>query len=294
MKIVTNTKLPVKLLKKGKVRDMYDLGDKLLMVATDRISAFDVVFPNGIPLKGACLNQISLFWFDQMKDTIDNHIEVSDFKKYPKQLQLEELKGRSVIVKKTTPMPVECVVRGYLAGSAWRGYKETGQVCGIALRKGMRESERFDEPLFTPSTKAVTGHDENISMSQLEELIGEEAASELEEKSMRIYSEADEYANKRGIILADTKFEFGTLPNGKIILIDELLTPDSSRFWPVDKWTPGSTPECLDKEYLRQYLLKSGWNREPPAPVLPESVVNETSRKYVQIFEKLTGGKLDV
>lgn len=293
MEVLTETRLPVKLLKKGKVRDMYDLGDTLLMVATDRISAFDVVFPNGIPNKGKCLNQISLFWFDMMRDIIPNHVKISDFNEYPKELKNDHLRGRSVIVEKAESLPVECIVRGYLAGSGWRTYQKTGQVCGIELPTGMRESEKFEEPMFTPSTKAESGHDENISLERMSKLIGEELAHQVKEKSIAIYEKANRYANTKGMILADTKFEFG-LKNGKLLLIDELLTPDSSRFWPMNEWTPGSTPNSLDKEYLRQYLLKSDWNREPPAPELPQEVVNETSRRYMEIYEKLTGRKLDV
>lgn len=294
MEVLTETSLPAKLLKKGKVRDMYDLGENLLMVATDRISAFDVVFPNGIPYKGKCLNQLSLFWFDKMKNTINNHVKISDFNHYPKNLQLEQVEGRSVIIKKTTPLPVECIVRGYLAGSGWRSYQKTGQVCGITLPPGLKESEKLEKPLFTPSTKAEIGHDENISMEKMCELVGEDVANEVREKSLKIYEEANEYANQYGMILADTKFEFGTLPTGELILIDELLTPDSSRFWPASEWEPGKTPNSLDKEYLRQYLLKSDWNREPPAPVLPEEVVNETSRRYLEIYKNLTGSDLNV
>jgi phosphoribosylaminoimidazole-succinocarboxamide synthase len=293
MEVLTETQLPVKLLKKGKVRDMYDLGDTLLMIATDRISAFDVVFPNGIPYKGKCLNQVSLFWFDMMKDLVDNHVEISDIGQYPPELQLEELKGRSVIVKKAEPLPVECIVRGYLAGSGWRSYQKTGEVCGIQLPQGMRESEKFEEPLFTPSTKAESGHDENISMEKMSELIGEELAEQVKQTSTAIYKKGNEYANTKGMILADTKFEFGTL-DGKLIIIDELLTPDSSRFWPKEEWEPGKTPDSLDKEYLRQYLLKSDWNREPPAPTLPDEVVEETSRRYREIYKTLTGREIDV
>lgn len=287
------TNLPLKLWKKGKVRDIYELSGKLLFIATDRISAFDVVFPTGIPYKGKCLTQLSLFWFDKMKNLINNHVFESDFDKFPPEARFEELRGRSIIVEKSKPIPVECVVRGYLAGSGWRNYKKTREICGIKLPPGLREAEKFEEPLFTPTTKAVTGHDENITMKQLEELVGKETARELKEKSIEIYLKANEYAEKRGIIIADTKFEFGRV-DGEMILIDELLTPDSSRFWPADDYSPGKTPHSLDKEYLRQYLLKSGWDREPPAPELPEEVVKETSKRYLEIYEKLTGRKLDV
>lgn len=293
MKVLTETNIPGKPLKKGKVRDMYDLGDSMLMVATDRISAFDVVFPNGIPYKGQCLTQISLFWFDMMKDIIENHVKTADLNEYPEELRKEELKDRSIIIKKAEPLPVECIVRGYLAGSGWRSYQKTGQVCGIKLPEELRESEKFEEPLFTPSTKAENGHDENISFEKMSELIGEDLANQVKEKSLAIYKKGNEYANTKNMILADTKFEFGML-DGKLILIDEILTPDSSRFWPMNEWNPGKTPNSLDKEYLRQYLLKSDWNREPPAPELPEEVVEETSRRYREIYKKLTGSELNV
>ncbi|MCD4740654.1 phosphoribosylaminoimidazolesuccinocarboxamide synthase [archaeon] len=293
MTLVTETNIPTKLLKKGKVRDMYDLEDSLLMIATDRISAFDVVFPNGIPYKGQCLTQISLFWFNMMKDIIENHVKTAELTQYPKELQLEQLKGRSIIIKKTDVLPVECIVRGYLAGSGWRSYQKTGEVCGIALPEGMQESEKFDTPLFTPSTKAEEGHDENISFEKMSELIGSELANQVKQKSIEIYKRGNEHANSKGMILADTKFEFGLLDN-KLILIDELLTPDSSRFWPMNEWKPGSTPNSLDKEYLRQYLLKSDWNQKPPAPTLPQEVVQETSRRYLEIYKTLTGRELNV
>ncbi|MCD6414901.1 MAG: phosphoribosylaminoimidazolesuccinocarboxamide synthase [Candidatus Diapherotrites archaeon] len=293
MDVLLETKIPLKLWKRGKVRDIYEIGDNLLFIATDRISAFDVVFPTGIPHKGKCLNQLSLFWFNKMKDVINNHILESDFEKFPQEARFDELRNRSIIVKKSEPLPVECVIRGYLAGSGWRSYKKTGEICGIKLPKGLKEAEKFEEPLFTPSTKATSGHDENISMEQLEAIVGKETAKELKEKSIEIYLKASEYAEKRGIIIADTKFEFGRV-DGELILIDELLTPDSSRFWPMDRYELGTAPESLDKEYLRQYLLKSSWNREPPAPELPEEVVSETSRRYLDIYKRLTGRELDV
>ncbi len=286
--------LPLPKFKSGKVREMYDLGDSFLMVATDRISAFDRILPNPIPYKGAVLNKISLFWFDMMKKIIPNHILISDFEKFPANLKkFPELESRAVIVKKVAPIPIECVCRGYLSGSGWKEYQETQSVCGIKLPAGLKESDKLPAPIFTPATKEEGGaHDINISFEKACELIGEETAEFLRAKTLEIYQTAADYARKRGIIIADTKFEFGRAETGEIILIDEVLTPDSSRFWPSDKYAPGGPQPSFDKQYVRDYLLSINWNKEPPIPELPEEVIENTSRKYIEAYEKLTGNKL--
>jgi len=291
---LTTLNLPLKKFKSGKVREMYDLGDSLLMVATDRISAFDRILPNPIPHKGAVLNKMSLFWFDMMKKIIPNHILISDFEKFPVNLKkFPELKDRSVIAKKVTPIPIECVCRGYLSGSGWKEYKETQSVCGIKLPAGLKESDKLPAPIFTPATKEEAGaHDINISFEKTIEIIGKETAEFLRAKTLEIYQKASDYALKRGIIIADTKFEFGRAENGDIILIDEILTPDSSRFWPLNKYAPGGSQPSFDKQYVRDYLLSINWNKEPPIPELPEDVIENTSKKYVEAYEKLTGKKL--
>ncbi len=292
MEAITEFNLPLKKFKSGKVREMYDLGDSFLMVATDRISAFDHVLPNGIPYKGIVLNKVSLFWFDFVKDIIDNHILISNFEDFPENLRdFKELKDRSVIVKKVEPIKIECVVRGYLSGSGWREYKEKGEVCGIKLPQGLVESSKLPEPIFTPSTKEEKGHDINIAFEKMVDLVGEETASFIKEKSLEIYKKAADYALSKGIIIADTKFEFGKIDD-KIILIDEVLTPDSSRFWPADLYKPGGPQPSFDKQYVRDYLTSINWNKEPPVPKLPEEIVKETSKKYVEAYEKLTGKKL--
>lgn len=278
--------------KKGKVRDVYDLGDRILMVATDRISAFDVVLPNGIPGKGACLNGLSNYWFGKTRKIIDNHVLIPDFRKFPEELKKHaELEGRSVIVKKTEPLPAECVVRGYISGSAWNSYKEGKDICGIRLRTGLRESDKLDEPIFTPSTKATSGHDENIPFGRMAEIIGKDLAEEIREKSIAIYESAAKAAEKKGIIIADTKFEFGRFGD-RTIIIDELLTPDSSRFWPADSYEPGRGQKSFDKQYVRDYLLSIKWDKQPPAPMLPDEIVTNTSRKYQEAYEKITGNRL--
>ncbi len=292
MEAITEFNLPLKKFKSGKVREMYDLGDSFLMVATDRISAFDHVLPNGIPYKGIVLNKVSLFWFDFVKDIIDNHILISNFEDFPENLKdFKELKDRSVIVKKVEPIKIECVVRGYLSGSGWREYKEKGEVCGIKLPQGLVESSKLPEPIFTPSTKEEKGHDINIAFEKMVDLVGEETASFIKEKSLEIYKKATGYALSKGIIIADTKFEFGKIGD-KIILIDEVLTPDSSRFWPADLYKPGGPQPSFDKQYVRDYLTSINWNKEPPVPKLPEEIIKETSKKYVEAYEKLTGKKL--
>ena len=280
----------------GKVRDVYQLdNERLLFVATDRISAFDYVLATGIPHKGRVLSQISLFWFDFLSDIVPNHVITADVERYPQALQkyADQLRGRSMIVQRAEMFPVECVVRGYISGSAWKEYQATGKVCGIELPAGLRESEAFPEPLFTPSTKAVSGHDENIPFSRMCEIVGAEAASHLRDLTLRTYKKAAAYARQRGIIIADTKFEFGRTAKG-ITLADEVLTPDSSRFWPADKYAPGRSQESFDKQYVRDYLEQIRWNKQPPAPALPSDVANRTSEKYLDAYFQITGRKLDV
>jgi len=291
-KVVLETNIPdSKLAKRGKVRDIYDLGRYFLIVATDRISAFDVILPNGIPGKGRTLTQISQFWFKMMAEIVPNHLVATEIDKFPPQCRLHRdiLEGRSMLVKKADPLPVECVVRGYLSGSAWHEYQESGMVCNIKLPKGLVESSKLDEPIFTPATKAEQGeHDENISFERMEEMIGGELAGKMRVISLSIYQRALELAEKKGIIISDTKFEFG-LDNGNLILIDELLTPDSSRFWFKDKYQEGKGQENWDKQYVRDYLLSISWDKKPPAPVLPEEVVAQTAKRYQQVLKVLIG-----
>ena len=280
----------------GKVRDVYVLGsDRLLFVASDRISAFDYVLASGIPHKGQVLTQISMFWFDFLKEIVPSHLITADVNAYPAELKkyADQLRGRSMVVMRAEMFPVECVVRGYISGSAWKEYKATGAVCGITLPKGLRESDQLPEPIFTPATKATTGHDENISFDAMAQILGGELSEQLRDLTLRIYKKAADYARKRGIILADTKFEFGRTPKG-ITLADEVLTPDSSRFWPADKYQPGSAQESYDKQYVRDYLEQIRWNKQPPAPALPPEVVRKTSEKYLEAYERLTGRKLNV
>jgi len=280
----------------GKVRDIYELDQgQLLFVATDRISAFDYVLATGIPHKGRVLTQISLFWFDLLSDIVPNHAITADVDRYPEILQkyVDQLRGRSMLVQRAEMFPIECVVRGYISGSAWKEYRATGKVCGIELPTGLKESEAFPEPIFTPSTKAVSGHDENIPFTRVCEVLGTETASQLRDLTLRIYKKAATHARQRGIIIADTKFEFGQTSNG-ITLADEVLTPDSSRFWPADKYQPGRAQESYDKQYVRDYLEEIRWNKQPPAPALPAEVANRTSEKYLDAYFQLTGHKLDV
>jgi phosphoribosylaminoimidazole-succinocarboxamide synthase len=280
----------------GKVRDVYRLGnDGLLFVATDRISAFDYILATGIPHKGRVLTQISLFWFDFLKDVVPNHLITADVNQYPPELHkyADQLRGRSMEVIQADMVPVECVVRGYISGSAWREYKATGKVCGIKLAKGLRESDRLPEPIFTPATKAVTGHDENIPFDEMVRIVGGELSETLRDLTLKVYSKASDYARQRGIIIADTKFEFGRTPRG-VTLADEVLTPDSSRFWPANLYHPGRAQDSYDKQYVRDYLEEIRWNKQPPAPALPVEVVRKTSEKYLEAYQQLTGRKLDV
>jgi phosphoribosylaminoimidazole-succinocarboxamide synthase len=295
--VVLQTDFPdLKLHASGKVRDVYQIDDeRLLFVATDRISAFDYVLATGIPHKGRVLTQISLFWFDFLSDIVPNHLITAEVEQYPQALQkyAEVLRGRSMIVQRAEMFPVECVVRGYISGSAWKEYKATGKVCGIELPAGLRESEAFPEPIFTPATKEVSGHDENISFARMCEILGSETSSTLRELTLRIYKKAAAYARQRGIIIADTKFEFGRTAQG-ITLADEVLTPDSSRFWPADKYAAGRGQESFDKQYVRDYLEEIHWNKQPPAPALPDEVARRTSEKYLDAYFQITGRKLDV
>lgn len=280
----------------GKVRDVYQLGsEQLLFVATDRISAFDYVLATGIPHKGRVLTQLSLFWFEFLRSLVPNHLITADVGQYPSNVQKysSQLRGRSMLVKRAEMFPVECVVRGYISGSAWKEYKAEGSVCGIRLPAGLKESDQLPEPIFTPATKATTGHDENIPFSHMEKMLGCDTSEKLRELTLAIYRKAAEYALQKGIIIADTKFEFGRTAAG-ITLADEVLTPDSSRFWPADKYKPGSAQESFDKQYVRDYLEEIKWNKQPPAPALPEEVARKTSEKYLEAYQQLTGRELDV
>jgi len=283
----------IKKIKSGKVRDILDLGDRLLFVATDRISAFDCIMPNGIPHKGEVLTQISYFWFAQTEGFQPNHLLSRSNDPLPPALQpySAQVARRSMVVKKAQPLAIECVVRGYLAGSGWKEYRERQTVCGIKLPAGLQESSELPEPIFTPATKAETGHDENISFEQASQIVGNEVAEQVRTASLRIYNFARDYARKRGIIIADTKFEFGLL-DGKLILIDEVLTPDSSRFWPAAQYQPGKGQPSFDKQFVRDYLETLDWNKTPPAPALPPEVVARTEAKYLEAYELLTGTKL--
>lgn len=279
--------------RRGKVRDIYDLGDSLLFIATDRISAFDCVMPNGIPDKGKVLTQLSLFWFDMLK-WLPNHLLTADVSRYPSVLApyANDLAGRSMIVKKACSLPVECIVRGYITGSGWKDYLKTGSVCGIPLRKGYQQAEKLDFPLFTPSTKAEVGiHDENISFEKAAEIVGQAKAEKLKRFSIDAYCQAANFAETKGIILADTKFEFGEI-EGEIILIDEVLTPDSSRFWPASEYRVGGSPPSLDKQFVRDYLEGLNWNKLPPAPELPDDIVFKTRDKYIDALYRLSGKRL--
>jgi phosphoribosylaminoimidazole-succinocarboxamide synthase len=282
----------IKKLRSGKVREVFDLGETLLFVATDRLSAFDVILPNPIPHKGAVLNQLSAFWFKRF-GSIDNHFVTANFDDFPKNLQpfREQLARRSMIVRKTKPLPVECVVRGYLAGSGWKEYQESQSVCGIKLPPGLQLASKLPEPIFTPATKAEAGHDENIDMERCAEILGEKTAQRVKELSLEIYSRGRDHAAQHGIIVADTKFEFGQI-NNQLLLIDECLTPDSSRFWPADQYVIDQSPPSFDKQFVRDYLETLDWDKTPPAPLLPKDVIAKTSAKYVEAFERITGGKL--
>src|ERR1700746_3079057 len=295
MQVATQTSIDlpgIKKVRSGKVREVYDLGDTLLFVVTDRISAFDVILHDPIRHKGAVLNQISAFWFKRF-DTIQNHLLTADFEEFPKELQpfREPLAGRSMIVKKTKPLPVECVVRGYLAGSGWKEYQESHSVCGIKLPSGLKLASQLPDPIFTPATKAEEGHDENIDMKRCAQILGDEIANRVKKLSLEIYSRGREHAAQKGIIVADTKFEFGIV-DGELLLIDECLTPDSSRFWPVDQYVVGQSPPSFDKPFVRDYLETPDWDKPPPAPRLPKDVIEKTSAKYLEAFRRVTGEKL--
>jgi phosphoribosylaminoimidazole-succinocarboxamide synthase len=284
----------LKLKGRGKVRDIYDLGDRLLIVATDRISAFDVVMPNPIPDKGKVLTQLSIFWFDMTREIVPNHIISTDVKDFPEECRpyQETLRDRSMLVVKTQPLPIECVVRGYLSGSGWDEYRKTGEICGIQLPKGLVESSKLEDPIFTPATKEEIGHhDENITFEKVEAIVGKELAQRLKFLSLGIYKKARDFAEGKGILIADTKMEFG-IKDGKLLLIDELLTPDSSRFWPKDDYRPGSSQKSFDKQFLRDYLLSIRWDKNPPAPQLPEEIIQKTREKYLEAYERLLEGPL--
>jgi phosphoribosylaminoimidazole-succinocarboxamide synthase len=292
-----STELPFPV-RRGKVRDVYDLApahDSLLIVATDRISAFDCVMPNGIPDKGKILTALSLFWFAKFAAQFENHLISADVTKYPQPLRgfATQLAGRSMWVKNATVVPIECVARGYLAGSGWKEYRDTQHVCGIKLPLGLRQSERLPAPIFTPATKEDSGHDVNISYEQMVARVGPGLAQELRERTLRLYTEAADFARSKGVIIADTKFEFGHTSDGRLILIDEILTPDSSRFWPADKYEPGRDQESFDKQYVRNFLEKLNWDKRPPAPRLPDDVVEGTRRRYAEAYERLTGQRFD-
>lgn len=292
--VIMETELQnVKLFRRGKVRDIYDLGDQLLFVATDRLSAFDYVLPNGIPYKGKVLTGLSSFWFNYTRSIVDNHLISTDITDLPSNLNqyAELLAGRFMLVRKAERIDIECVVRGYLAGSAWREYQSSGQVCGVKLPAGLRESEKLPEIIFTPATKADSGHDENITISQMENLIGKDLVKQLIEYSTAIFASASEKAESQGLILSDTKFEFGLL-DGNLIAIDEMLTPDSSRFWPMDDYEPGRPQKSFDKQYVRDYLESIGWNKQPPVPQLPEEVISKTSEKYLKAYRRIVGEDL--
>jgi phosphoribosylaminoimidazole-succinocarboxamide synthase len=289
---------------RGKVRDIYEVGDALLIVATDRISAFDYVLGSGIPDKGKVLTQLSAFWFERMGDLVPHHVIETDVARFPPALQPHAaiLRGRSMLSRRTRPVPIECVARGYLSGSGWKEYQQTGMVCGVALPAGLRESDRLPEPIFTPATKAESGHDVNISEDEAARIIGRELTSRLKTLTLDIFRRGCEHAESKGIIIADTKFEFGLAPasptsknaigDDEIILIDEVLTPDSSRFWPKDQYTPGGAVPSFDKQYVRDYLEEISWNKQPPVPALPETVVQRTRDKYVEAFRRLSGREL--
>ncbi len=279
------------LLKRGKVRDMYDLGDSLLMVATDRLSAFDVVMPDPIPDKGIILTQISLFWFEYMQSFIPNHVIASNVEDFPAECQpyADELRGRSMVIRKTNPLAIECVVRGYISGSGWKSYQEAGHICGIQLPEGLKESDQLPEPIFTPSTKAEQGdHDINIDFEEAAEIVGRPLAEKVRDLSLEIYAKGSAMAAEKGIIIADTKFEFGQIGDD-VILIDEVLTPDSSRFWPRETYAPGGAQKSFDKQYVRDHLLTLDWDKTPPGPALPETVIKNTRQKYLDALTQLTG-----
>jgi len=283
------TSIPGHPKRSGKVRDIYDLGKQLVMVATDRISAYDVVMPNGIPDKGRVLTQISLFWFEKLADLTPNHVVSSALKDLPPEFRNEELDGRFTLCRTCQVVPIECVVRGYLAGSGWREYRKSQSVCGIVLPSGLKQCQKLPAPIFTPATKAASGHDENITYERAAELVGADVAAELKRRSIELYMAASEYAAEKGVIIADTKFEWGRDDSGELILIDEALTPDSSRFWPAEEYKPGRDQPSFDKQFVRNYLDKIKFDRRPPAPVLPTQIVQKTRQKYIEAYTRLTG-----
>lgn len=288
---VLQTNLPMPL-RRGKVRDVYDLGQQLLVVATDRISAFDVIMPNGIPGKGKTLTALSLFWFDLLKsDALGDHLITADVERYPAELATyaELLRGRSMLVKKAAVIPIECVARGYLAGSGWLEYQSNQSVCGVPLPPGLGQCERLPQPIFTPAAKSQSGHDQNINFDEMVRQVGDDVASKLRQHTLRLYTQARDYALTRGILIADTKFEFGTLPDGSLILIDEILTPDSSRFWPAEGYEPGHDQPSFDKQFVRNWLAAQPWDKTPPAPDLPDEVIRGTQERYRQAYEMLAG-----
>jgi phosphoribosylaminoimidazole-succinocarboxamide synthase len=292
--VLLKTKLRLNLKTRGKVRDVYEVNDHLLFIATDRISAFDCILGSGIPCKGRILTQMSLFWFEFLKDVVPNHVDTANINLYPKKLSKyrEQLEGRSMLVRKAAMIPVECVARGYLAGSGWKDYQKTGKVCGIPLPAGLRDGDRLPQPIFTPATKAQSGHDVNVPFEYVANTLGVELAGQLRDLTLDIYHRAAEYALQRGIILADTKFEFGFI-EGKLVLADEALTPDSSRYWPSDTYRPGRPQVSFDKQYVRDYLETLSWNKQPPAPALPEEVVRKTTEKYEEAYSRITGRTLE-
>jgi phosphoribosylaminoimidazole-succinocarboxamide synthase len=288
--VLLETKLPIPLVGRGKVRDIYDLSDRLLFIATDRISAFDCILPTGIPQKGHVLTQMSLFWFDYLRDVVPNHLITADFGAYPRELQpfRAVLEGRSMLVKRARMVEVECVARGYLAGSGWKEYRESGRICDIPLPRGLRDGDRLPEPIFTPATKAQSGHDMNLPFEHVADQIGTDLANRLRDLTLSIYQKAADHARAHGIILADTKFEFGFVDD-TLVLADEVLTPDSSRWWPADTYAPGAPQVSFDKQFVRDYLETLHWNKQPPAPSLPDDVVRKTSAKYTEAYRRLTG-----
>lgn len=298
IKTVLETNFPnLQFVKKGKVRDLYEIEDYYLIVSTDRLSAFDVIMKQGIPLKGIVLNKISNFWFDHTKNVIQNHIISTNVDEFPEicQQYRDELKDRSMLVKKTRVVPIECIIRGYITGSGLSDYKKTGEICGIKLPAGLVESEKLPEPLFTPSTKAEIGeHDENISVDRAKEIAGKEIIEKMESVAIDLFKKCSEYALGKGIVIADTKMEFGIDDNGNLILIDELFTPDSSRFWPLEKYEKGRTQESFDKQFVRDYLISINFNKQPPPPDLPEEIIMNTSKKYIEVLKKLIGEELSL
>jgi phosphoribosylaminoimidazole-succinocarboxamide synthase len=294
--VLLDTKLDgLSLVRRGKVRDVYAIGDAIILVATDRISAFDYVLGSGIPDKGRILNQLSAFWFGRTRGIIQNHLISTNVADYPEAARryADQLEGRSVLARRTNPLPVECVARGYISGSGWKDYKATGEVCGIALPKGLRESDRLPEPIFTPATKAESGHDENISEEAAAKVVGADLLARLKTLTLELYAHGVAHAESKGIILADTKFEFGLTDDGDLYLIDEMMTPDSSRYWPKDTYSPGGAQPSFDKQFVRDYLESIKWNKQPPVPSLPPDVVEGTRSKYLDAFRRLTGRELD-